>query len=113
MIEAFWSDVSPEARTYGYKRLVGDPEADKAMFDAHSPLQQVARIKAPVLLAYGGLDTRVPIEHGERFRAALRAQGRDPEWVVYEDDFHGWYHLENRRDFYARVESFLGKHLKP
>jgi acetyl esterase/lipase len=113
MITAFWSDVSPEGRTFGYKRMVGDPETDKAMFDANSPLKQVARIKAPLLLAYGGLDRRVPIEHGERFRAALRGQGRDPEWVVYDDDFHGWYHLENRRDFYARFEAFLAKHLKP
>jgi acetyl esterase/lipase len=113
MFTAFWSDVSREGKTYGYGRMIGDPVKDKEKFDANSPLKQVARIKAPVFLAYGGLDRRVPIEHGERFRAALRAQGREPEWAYYDTEFHGWQFLETNRDFWPRVETFLAKHLKP
>jgi acetyl esterase/lipase len=113
MFTAFWSDVSNEGKTYGYGRLIGDPVKDKEKFDANSPIKQASRIKAPVFLAYGGLDHRVPIEHGERFRAALRAQGREPEWAYYDNEGHGWYRLETNRDFWPRVETFLAKHLKP
>ena len=82
------------------------------MLKANSPLEQAARIKAPVLLAYGGRDRRVPIEHGTRMREAMRMAGNEPEWVVYDDEEHGFFRPENQIDFWKRVEAFLAKHLK-
>jgi dipeptidyl aminopeptidase/acylaminoacyl peptidase len=70
------------------------------------------RIKAPLLLAYGGEDRRVPLVHGTRMRDALAAAGRPPQWVVYNDEGHGWNKLETRLDFAQRVEDFLALHLK-
>ncbi|MDO9095138.1 MAG: hypothetical protein Q8R98_22950 [Rubrivivax sp.] len=46
-------------------------------------------------------------------RQALIDAGRPPEWVEYSDEGHGWYKLENRLDFAARLEAFLARHLKP
>ena len=46
-------------------------------------------------------------------RDALRAAGRPPEWVVYEGEGHGWLKLDNRYDFYGRLEAFFAKYLKP
>ena len=74
-------------------------------------MEQAARIRAPLLLAYGGRDRRVPLAHGERLRAALQAAGRDPEWVVYPDEAHGWLRQQNRYDFARRMERFLAEHL--
>ncbi len=106
------NDVSEEARQYTLPTLIGDPEADAELLRQASPVQQAARLKAPLLLAYGERDRRVPLEHGERLRAALQAQGREPEYVVYEGEGHSWQRTENRVDFAQRLERFLALHLK-
>ena len=71
------------------------------------------KIRAPVLMAYGGQDYRVPLVHGERMRDALRANGTPVEWVLYADEGHGFLLEANRFDFYRRVAKFLGEHLPP
>lgn len=113
MFTVHWSDISSQAKQYSLKEMIGDPVADAAMLAANSPLLQAARIKAPVLLAYGGRDRRVPIVHGERMRDALTKAGNTPEWVVYDDEYHGFRFEETRIDFWRRTETFLGKHLTP
>jgi len=34
-------------------------------------LANASKIKQPLLLAYGGTDLRVPLDHGRRFRDAV------------------------------------------
>lgn len=106
------SDMSDEARAFVLPRMLGDPVADAEMLREVSPVHQAARIKAPVLLAFGGQDHRVPIEHGNLMRDALRKAGNDPQWVVYPSEGHGWLTFANRVDFARRVEAFLAQHLK-
>ena len=60
----------------------------------------------------GGEDRRVPLVHGQRMRDALKAAGNPPEWVVYDDEGHGWLKVANRIDFALRLEKFLAQHLK-
>jgi dipeptidyl aminopeptidase/acylaminoacyl peptidase len=107
-----WSDASEESRKYGMKPLIGDPLVDAERFKATSPLQRAKEIKMPLLVAYGGDDSRVPIKHGTDFKAALRAD-QEIEWVVYPDEGHGWHDLKTHEDFWGRVERFLAKHLAP
>ena len=82
------------------------------MLDAATPVLHAARIQAPLLLAFGGEDRRVPLVHGTRLREALRAAGREPQYVVYPDEGHGFFKLANRVDFMSRVERFLAEHLQ-
>jgi dipeptidyl aminopeptidase/acylaminoacyl peptidase len=105
-------DLTEQGRTYGMPHMVGDADKDAAMLTANSPLAQARHIKAPLLLAFGSADQRVPLAHGERLRDALREAGRPPEWVVYDDEGHGWRLVSNQIDFARRVEKFLGQHLK-
>ncbi len=113
LFELDWiSDISEDARKFGFSVVIGDPVADRAALAATAPTEQAARIKAPLLLAFGAKDRRVPLEHGDRMRSALRAAGNDPEWVLYPDEGHGWWLVENRLDFARRLERFLGTHLK-
>jgi len=91
-------------------RRIGDPK-DQAELEAISPLKQAKRIKAPVLLAFGGVDRRVPIVHGTRMKNALEENGTPVEWVMYPTEAHGFNKDENRFDFYRRVEKFLAQHL--
>jgi dipeptidyl aminopeptidase/acylaminoacyl peptidase len=93
--------------------MVGDPKKEAALLSANSPLRQAARIKAPVLLAFGEADLRVPLAHGKRLRDALTDAGNAPEWVSYPGEGHGFVLLQNRLDFAQRVERFLATQLAP
>jgi len=110
-----WSNASDsieEWRRYSNPQLIGDPETERAMLETHSPVLRAADIRRPVLLAMGGSDRRVPLEHGQAMRDALRKAQRPLEWVVYPEEGHGWAKLENRLDFYRRLERFLSEHLR-
>ena len=111
---AWWlEDDSKLARRLTVPEMVGDPKKDAVMLAANSPVKLASRIKAPLLLAYGEADYRVPIAHGHRMEDALMAAGNPPEWVSYPEEGHGFYKRENRMDFARRVEAFLAKHLQP
>jgi dipeptidyl aminopeptidase/acylaminoacyl peptidase len=53
----------------------------------------------------------VPLYHGHQFRDAVQAHNKQVEWIVYEDEGHGWTRPQNRFDFWTRVEKFLGRHI--
>jgi dipeptidyl aminopeptidase/acylaminoacyl peptidase len=114
MYDIGWSDTSgSDWEKYGMPTLVGDPKTDRVQFDATSPLKRAAAINKPVLMAYGDKDFRVPLPHGKDMRDALKRAGKvEVEWVVYEDEGHGWMLVKNKVDFWTRVEKFLAKHLQ-
>jgi dipeptidyl aminopeptidase/acylaminoacyl peptidase len=105
------SDASDEWKKYGMPVLIGDQTADAARFKATSPLEQAARIRQPLLLAYGGSDRRVPIFHGRKFYSAVKSTNPLVEWVEYPEEGHGWRLEKNRYDFWSRVEKFLEKNI--
>ncbi|CAN5133706.1 S9 family peptidase [soil metagenome] len=105
-------DIGGQVRQYMLSELVGDAEKDLAMLTANSPLAQAARIKAPLLLAFGESDRRVPLAHGKRLREAMAAAGSTPEWVTYENEGHSWRLVATQVDWARRVERFLATHLK-
>jgi dipeptidyl aminopeptidase/acylaminoacyl peptidase len=112
MYDVAWSDLSDSTFIrYSAKEMLGDPSADAAQLKATSPLEQAARIKAPVLMAYGGRDLRVPLVHGTAMRDALQRHNVPVEWVVYGDEGHGFLLEANRFDFYRRVAAFLDRHI--
>ncbi|HKX93600.1 MAG TPA: prolyl oligopeptidase family serine peptidase [Methylibium sp.] len=106
-----WSDISDEAKAFGYAVVIGDPKRDADMLATNSPLKQAAKIQRPLLLAHGGVDRRVPVEHANRLRDALKGGKAEVEWVLYSDEGHGWALAANDIDFWSRVEKFLAKHL--
>jgi dipeptidyl aminopeptidase/acylaminoacyl peptidase len=114
MFDVTWSDMhDTDFLRYNAKEMIGDPERDAAQFKATSPLANAAKVRAPVLMAYGAQDNRVPLVHGERMRDALQNNGTRVDWIVYADEGHGFLREANRFDFYGRVAKFLEAHLKP
>ncbi len=93
-----------------YKR-VGNPETEADFLASRSPISYVERIEIPMLLLYGANDPRVKLSEGEQISAALEEAGVDYEYVVYENEGHGFARPENRLDAYRRVEAFLAEHL--
>ena len=53
----------------------------------------------------------MPLYHGKQFYAAVREHNPQVEWVVYEEEGHGWSLPKNRNDFWRRAELFLDKHI--
>jgi len=105
---AGYEDVDIASFHWVNDHRVGDPVADAAQLRDTSPVNNVARIHAPVLMAYGGKDVRVPKEHGEHFHDALsKVPGAKVEWVFYDDEGHGWRSLDTNIDFWNRVVKFL------
>ena len=43
---------------------------------------------------------------------ALRARGVEVDYMVKDNEGHGFHNEENRFDFYRAMEKFFGKHLK-
>jgi dipeptidyl aminopeptidase/acylaminoacyl peptidase len=106
-----WSDSSVSEQKFGLPLLVGDRKKDEAQFRKTSPLHNAARVRQPLLMAYGGADERVPLVHGTRFRDAVKPTNPNVEWVVYGEEGHGWALLETRLDFWSRVEKFLERNI--
>ncbi len=107
----YQSDLTSTWKTYGMPEMIGDPVRDAAQLDATSPLKQAARIRQPLLMAYGDRDKRVPLYHGNKFYSAVKETNPDVELVVYPGEGHGWSLARNRIDFWTRVEKFLDKHI--
>jgi dipeptidyl aminopeptidase/acylaminoacyl peptidase len=113
LLDFDWSNLTrANFLDFNAKDVIGDPVKDAESFRSVSPLFNAERLNAPVLLAYGGKDTNVPIKHGKELRAALDKYGKTYEWVVYDDEGHGFNKDENRFDFYRRVDAFLKKYLQ-
>jgi dipeptidyl aminopeptidase/acylaminoacyl peptidase len=100
-------------RTSLFADWVGDPKTERARFERISPIENADKVGVPILLAYGSSDVRVPIVHGNDFRAALDRFHKDYEWVVYSGEGHGFNRDEDVFDFYHRVDRFLAKFLQP
>lgn len=114
LLQGSWrvdDDAGSVSRRHALPEKIGDAQRDAEMLKAVSPVEQAGRIRAPLMLAYGARDRRVPLAHGERLRTAMRAAGHDPEWIVYHDEAHGWLKLANQVDFANRFEAFLARHL--
>ncbi|KQQ87589.1 dipeptidyl aminopeptidase [Massilia sp. Leaf139] len=108
---SFTSDMNDQWKQYGMPDLIGDQLKDAAQLKATSPIEQAARIKAPLMLAYGTADRRVPIYHGRKFLDAVKPHNSQVEWIEYADEGHGWSLPENRVNFWGRVEKFLDQHI--
>jgi dipeptidyl aminopeptidase/acylaminoacyl peptidase len=112
LYDIHWSDLPEDWRNFGMPVLIGDRVKDAAQFDATSPLKRAAELKQPLLLAFGSADRRVPIEHGTRFRDAVKKTNDQVEWVEYANEGHAWTRPDTRFDFYGRLEKFLATHLQ-
>lgn len=91
--------------------MVGNPQADSLMMAQNSPALQAERIKTPLFIAQGANDPRVNKAESDQMVAALQARGIEVEYMVKDNEGHGFYNEENRFDFYRAMEAFLAKHI--
>lgn len=91
--------------------MVGHPEKDKEMLHKYSPALNAEKIKAPLLIAQGANDPRVKKSESDQMVEAMRKKGVDVEYLVKDNEGHGFSNEENRFEFYRTMERFFSKHL--
>jgi len=96
----------------GHKLAVGDLRADREQLEASSPVNQVEKIRAPLLMAYGELDPVVHIDQGRKLARVLRRAGKEFELITEPMEGHGFRIEKNRIELYRKIEAFLAKHLE-
>jgi dipeptidyl aminopeptidase/acylaminoacyl peptidase len=92
--------------------MIGNPVIDSVQFAATSPALNANKIMAPLFVAQGANDPRVNINESDQIVEALKKRGIDVEYMVKDNEGHGFRNEENRFDFYRAMEKFLAKHLK-
>ncbi|HEY6957493.1 MAG TPA: S9 family peptidase [Candidatus Limnocylindria bacterium] len=90
----------------------GDPVKDRDLLVSISPIARLDAIAAPLMVIHGANDPRVPIGETEQIVAALRAKGREVEYLRYEDEGHGLAKTKNRADAYPKVVAFFERHMR-
>lgn len=90
---------------------VGDPDKDKEQLAATSPALHADNICVPLFIAQGANDPRVNKAESDQMVEALRARGVKVEYMVKDNEGHGFHNQENRFDFYRAMERFLNEHL--
>ena len=86
---------------------VGHPEKEEEFLRSISPVFHADKIKAPLFIAQGARDPRVNKSESDQMVAALAARGIKVEYMVKENEGHGFRNEENRFEFYEAMEKFL------
>jgi dipeptidyl aminopeptidase/acylaminoacyl peptidase len=90
----------------------GDPQRNADLFARISPIHRVDRIQAPVLVAHGRRDPRVPITESEQLVAALQERQKPVTYLTFDYAGHGFIRPDDRRRIYTAVAAFFTAHLR-
>ncbi len=85
----------------------GDPEIHGELFKRISPLHNIDRLKAPLLVIHGANDPRVPVQEAEQIVIRLKELGRHVEYLRFEDEGHGIAKIQNRLRAYTAIADFF------
>jgi len=91
--------------------MVGHPEADSALLAQFSPSLNADKITSPLFIAQGANDPRVKKSESDQMVEAMKSRGVEVEYMVKDNEGHGFRNQENKFDFYRSMEAFLAKHL--
>ena len=104
-----WWEAQKEAL---YLEL-GDPNsADSVRLRKISPLFHTDKVTKPLIVLQGSKDPRVLQVESDEIVAGVRKNGVPVEYVLFEDEGHGFVKKENQIKAYSEVLSFLDTHLK-
>lgn len=106
-IPPYWSLFRPML----YER-VGHPKKDRIQFKNTSPALNAHKIKTPLFVAQGANDPRVAKAESDQMVQALRDRGIHVDYMVKDDEGHGFANEENQFEFYGAMEKFFEIHLK-
>jgi dipeptidyl aminopeptidase/acylaminoacyl peptidase len=92
-------------------RFVGDPETEADFLMERSPITYVENVKAPLLVIQGATDPRVVKGESDQLVEKLQSLGREVEYVVFDDEGHGFTKRPNELKAYGLAAEWLERHL--
>ncbi len=103
--------------TAPYRRAIreaeyGYLERDRELLISISPIHKADQIQASLMVVHGVNDPRVPFDEAKQVVEKVRSNGKEVEFLVYEDEGHGLGKLKNKFDAYPKMVSFLQRVLK-
>jgi len=94
-----------------FYELVGDPVEDSLLLAEVSPVFHADKIQVPLFIAQGANDPRVNKAESDQMVEALKQRGIEVEYMVKDNEGHGFRNEENRFDFYRAMDAFLAEHI--
>ncbi|HWM26487.1 MAG TPA: prolyl oligopeptidase family serine peptidase [Chthoniobacterales bacterium] len=94
-----------------YKEL-GDPTKQEAMLKEISPLFHADKITKPLIVLQGANDPRVIKPESDEIVEAIKKKNGVVEYVVFDDEGHGFTKKANEIRAQKSILDFLDKHLK-
>ena len=91
---------------------VGNPETQREFLIETSPLFHADKINVPLMVLQGANDPRVIKPESDDIVAAVEKNGVPVEYVVFDDEGHGFSKKKNQIEGYGRILAFLDKHLR-
>ncbi|WP_057915424.1 S9 family peptidase [Peribacillus muralis] len=88
---------------------VGNPEKDREKLIEYSPITYLDSMNKPMLVIQGANDPRVVKEESDQIVKALKEKGRSVEYMLLEDEGHGFSKKENEIAVYQKILSFLNQ----
>ncbi len=90
---------------------LGNPETDEEYLRGISPLFHASNIKKPLIVLQGANDPRVLKVESDEIVEAVRKNGVPVDYIVFDDEGHGFTKKVNRVKGYQAILDFLAKHL--
>ena len=107
-IPSFW-----EANRKALYDELGDPySADSIRLKKISPLFHAEKVKNPVMVLQGANDPRVLQIESDEIVAELKKNNTIVEYLIFDDEGHGFRKKENQINGYRRIKYFLDDYLK-
>jgi len=91
---------------------MGNPETDLEYFRRISPLFHADNIQKPLMVLQGANDPRVLKVESDEIVEAVKKKGIPVEYIVFEDEGHGFVNKENQITAYKAILEFLNKYLR-
>lgn len=92
---------------------VGPKESeDPALWALISPITQIGKLRAPLLILHADQDRNVSVEQTHILVDELERLGKDHEVRIYQGEAHGLADPRNQLDSYQRILAFLDRHLR-
>jgi len=102
----------PEHWKEGTNELVGGVPEDKEMLFERSPINFVDRISCPLLVVQGKHDPRVVEAESEQIVNKLKELNKPVEYILLEDEGHGFSKVSNQIKVFKAKMNFLDKYLR-
>lgn len=106
-----WTRSVPPTWRRLMARWVGDPETEADALLARSPISYADQLTAPLLMIQGAKDPRAVQAESDRLVARLRELDRKVEYVVFEDEGHGFTRRANLLRAMGLTADWFTQHL--